>query len=79
MPSAFIFNYPDTATEPSDLGKYFEKSYNDDGNSPSAQEIKNLNDLRSRMASLLLSQPNTKAVLQVIVHFICFFQILGFG
>lgn len=66
MPSPFIFNYPDTATEPADIGKYFENMNESDENYlPSLQNIKIINDLRSRMASLLLSQPNTKAVLQV--------------
>lgn len=65
MPSFYLFSYPDTGTEPVDFSKLIEKK-NDGIDIPSQEKIFKLNDLRSRMASLLVSQPNTKAILDVL-------------
>jgi hypothetical protein len=66
MPTVHLFNYPDTAAEPVDFTKFIKKSGNSD-DAPSVEQIKKLNDLRKRMVSLLLSQPNTKPILDVSV------------
>ena len=64
MLSFFLFNYPDTATEPVSYVKLIEKDYGA-VDTPSEDKISKLNDLRSNMASLLVTQPNTKAILDV--------------
>ena len=64
MPVLFLYNYPDTATEPVNFEDYIINK-SDVAYAPSDEQIKKLNDLRSRIASLLLSQPNTKAILDV--------------
>ena len=64
MPTIHLFSYPDTATEPVDF-KNLVNDYSDAGDTPSDEQIKKLNDLRARMASLFVSQPNTKAILNV--------------
>lgn len=80
MPIVHLFSYPDTATEPLDFNQLLAKnSYAQDA--PSEEKIKRLNDLRSRMARLLISQPNTKAILDVISSariclINCFFQVI---
>ena len=59
-----LCSYPDTATKPIDFHKLIDKN-SDDMYAPSEEQIKKLNDLRTRMMSLLNSQPNTKAILDV--------------
>lgn len=69
MPSVFLFNYSDTATEPADLTKFLlKKTEAKDIDIPSDEKFKKLNESRSRMVSLLNSRPNTKAILDVIYH-----------
>ncbi len=63
-----LHSYPDTATEPVDFQKLIGK-VNDDTYAPSEEQITKLNDLRTRMMSLLKSQPNTKAILDVSITF----------
>lgn len=65
MPSTVnIFNYPDTGTEPVDFSELIKKDYGA-VDIPSRDKIEKLNDIRSKMARLLVSQPNTKAILNV--------------
>lgn len=64
MPGLHLFNYPDSATEPVDYKKLI-KNRGKSVDAPSEEQINKLNDLRTRMASLLLSQPNTKPILDV--------------
>lgn len=65
MPAAvYLFNYPDTGTEPTEFWDLIGKKYGS-SDAPSEEKIEKLNDLRSRLASLLVSQPNTKAILTV--------------
>lgn len=64
MPTFVIFNYPDTGTEPIDFSKLIEKDYKS-VDTPSKDKIQKLNDLRSKMARLLVSQPNTQSILDV--------------
>lgn len=64
MPTVHLFNYPDTAAEPIDF-KVLIKNIKNSDDAPSEEQIKKLNDIRTRMASLLLSQPNTKPILDV--------------
>ena len=61
-----LYSYPDTATEPVDFHKFIAKSKGDEY-APSEEQITKLNDLRTRMMSLLKSQPNTKAILDVSI------------
>ena len=75
MPSVFLFNYPDTATEPADLSKFILKK-SDAVDVPSNDKITKLNESRSRMVSLLNSQPNTKAILDVIYQFMYIYHRL---
>lgn len=75
MPSVFLFNYPDTATEPADLSKFILKKSNAI-DVPSDDKIKKLNESRSRMVTLLNSQPNTKAILDVIYIYHRLFQCI---
>lgn len=74
MPILYLFNYPDTATDPVDFKKLIKKSGNSE-DVPSEEQIKKLNDLRSRMVGLLLSQPNTKPVMDVSFCFFVFVLI----
>lgn len=62
----FIYSYSDSRTEPVDFHDFMIKfpRFTDD---PSNAEIDALNEKRGRVLSLLLSQPNTKAVLDVSV------------
>lgn len=62
MPPVFLFNYPDTATESADLSKFLLEKID----APSSETINKLNGSRTRMVSLLNSQPNTKAILDVM-------------
>ena len=71
MPALHLFNYPDTATEPVDYKKLIKNGGKSD-DAPSEEQIKKLNDLRTRIVSLLLSQPNTKPVLDVSLSFFLF-------
>ena len=64
MPAVYLFNYPDTGTEPVEFWNLI-KNKNEFSDAPSDEKIQKLNNLRSRMASLLVSQPNTKAILSV--------------
>ena len=65
MPAVYLFNYPDTATEPAEFTALLEGKNKELHDGPSEEKILKLNELRSRMASLFLSQPNTKAILTV--------------
>ena len=60
-----LYSYAATKTEPVDFHEYMIKfdRFSDD---PSNAEIDLLNEKRGRLQSLLLSQPNTKAVLEVL-------------
>ena len=64
MPAVYLFNYPNTGTEPAEFWDLIGRK-NELSDAPSEEKIQKLNDLRSRMASLLVSQPNTKAILTV--------------
>ena len=68
MPALHLFNYPDTATEPVDYKKLIKNGGKSD-DAPSEEQIKKLNDIRTRIVTLLLSQPNTKPVLDVSFTF----------
>lgn len=69
-----LYSYPDTATEPVDFHKLIDKR-NDETYAPSEEQITKLNDLRTRMMSLLKSQPNTKAILDVSI---IIFRLISF-
>lgn len=64
MPAVYLFNYPDTGTEPAEFWDFIKRKQ-ELSDSPSEEKIEKLNGLRSRLASLLVSQPNTKAILTV--------------
>lgn len=61
----YLYSYADTKTEPIDFHDYMLKfdRFPDD---PSNSDIDLLNEKRARLYSLLRSQPNTSAVLEVI-------------
>ncbi len=61
-----LYSYADTKTEPVNFHDFMVKfdRFSDD---PSNAEVDLLNEKRGRLQSLLLSQPNTKAVLEVPV------------
>lgn len=60
----FIYSYSDSRTEPVDFHDFMAKfsRFSDD---PSTADVDALNEKRARVQSLLQSQPNTKAVLEV--------------